>query len=573
MESVMTKTKTKTRARLCSLLHFALFLGGCVAPWPALETCPEEGCAETDTVADTQATSSVTGDPTPSESSTTGTTGGDSEATSDASTDGPPVAPHPAVVGFSLSTNESKSEPLVIQKNGPIHVYAETTEADGLRVELDDGTVIDLTEETAGVFRGELGITSSLLNGDHAAKLVPFREDYGDGESVLGLYTVELPMRGGEVFWAVDEYLGKGWVEDVEVLENGDVLELGTLLDDDNERSCFLRRRSPLGAYGPADVVTLLGGDPCEAVGLEVHGDQILVLATWTGNGGRWWLGEMPMKLWGTIFPIAQGEVGDTATAVALREDGTMMVCGSTPSGFGDLDAFAWVQEWGQLPVMRRFDYIPNGEPQPHKIDETPRDALFVGDQFVMVGETYGVHDPENPDAFLTRRFFLPIDLPMGDKDDPTFVVAAGEGPGNDTQSIATAADIDNLGRLLVTGFTCGEFPCEETAGHLWVHELDGKLDWFALLGPHNYPELAPTGVDWHPAGYTVIGSGGLGGDTGTFMLRAFTIGDYEPLWTYTRTDPLQEHFPMAVDIGPYGQICAGGLGSGAYPGVACVGS
>jgi len=572
------ETTMKMLARLRSLLPglglVPLLLGGCVAPWPALATCPEEGCPETDTETDTGATtfSSVTIDPNSSGGSTSGTTGGDSDATSSATLDVPPAAP-PSLESYSLSADESdENEPLVLHKNGAVQVYAEASHADGVRVELDDGDVIELVSEIAGVFRGEVAITSSLENGDRTATLVPYREDYGDGEPAFASFAVELPAMGEELVWAVDEYLGKGWVVDVELLSNGDIVELGTLLDDDYERTCFLRRRTPHGAYDPSDVVTLLDGEPCEAVGLEVQDDQLFILANWNENGGRWWLGDMPA--WGlTVFPLAQGEAGETATVLALRDDRAIAICGTTSSGYGDLDAFAWVRESGQQPDMRTFDYAAEDDPEnEHIFDETPRDCLFMGDdQLVIAGDAYGRHDPWI-NVYRHRRFFISVDLAAGDSDDPPpFTVAAGVGPGNGTQSFATAVDIDGQGRIHIAGYTC-EFPCKESEGHLWVHHLDGTLDWFTSLGHHDYPILAPTGLRSHPAGYTVISNGGLEGKS-ALMLRAFTIGDYEPAWTYTRTDPFQEHFPLALTLGPYGQICVGGFGDGKYPSVACVGS
>ena len=571
----MLQTKMQSHpSRLVLALAAGLLVAGCQtdAALSALSGPPGID-SDTDDFAGTATTiSSVTIDPNSGDSLTSGTTGGDSDATSGATTDGPPAAP-PTIESYSLSRDDSENEPL-IQKNGPLRIYAEAIHSDGVRVELDDGAVIELTAEVAGIFRGELAITSAFANGDRAAKLVPYREGYGDGEPALGSFTVELPVMGDELLWGVDEYLGKGWVADVELLPNGDIFEFGTLVgddDDDNKRSCFLRHRNPQGAYAPEDVVILLGGDPCEAVGLEVRGSQLFMLATVQDEGGkRWWVGDMPG--WkSTIFPIAQGEAGETATAFDLRADRTAVVCGTKPSGYGDLDAFAAVLEPGEEPVMRTFDYVPVKWPQPHAFDENPADCLFVGDGLMVAGDAYGHHDPK-VDVLYRRRFFLPVDLTAEDSDDPPpFIVAAGEGPGNATQSVATAADVDGLGRLLLTGYTCAEVPCsEERQGYLWVHHPDGTLDWFTSLGLHDYPELAPIGVRAHPAGYAVVGSGGLEGE---FTLRAFTVGEHVPLWTYARSDPFQVHFPVAVTIGPYGQICAGGFGSGIYPGLACVGS
>jgi len=568
----MLLTKMQSHpSRLVLAIAVGLLVAGCQtdAALSALSGPPGID-SDTDDVAGTATTiSSVTIDPNSGDSLTSGTTGGDSDATSGATTDGRPAAP-PTIESYSLSRDDSENEPL-IQKNGPLRVYAETIHSDGVRVELDDGAVIELTAEVAGIFRGELAITSAFANGDRTAKLVPYREGYGDGEPALGSFTVELPVMGDELIWNVDKSLGKGWVADVELLPNGDIIEFGTLTSDSG-RSCFIRRRDPEGASAPEEVVILLDGEQCEAVGLEVRGsNQLFVLATVEDEDGkRWWLGDMPG--WkSTIFPYAQGEVGETAMAFDLRADRTAVVCGTKPSGYGDLDTFASVLEPGEEPVMRTFDYVPKGSETEHKYDETPRDCLFLGkDRILLAGEAYGRHDPKD-DELYQRRFFLPVDLTAEDSDDPPpFVVAAGWGPGNATQSVATAADVDGLGRLLLSGYTCAEAPCKERQGYIWVHHPDGTLDWFTSLGLHDYPELAPIGVRAHPAGYAVVGSGGLGGE---FTLRAFTVGEHVPLWTYARSDPFQVHFPVAVSIGPYGQICAGGFGSGIYPGLACVGS
>ncbi|MEZ4315819.1 MAG: hypothetical protein R3F14_47990, partial [Polyangiaceae bacterium] len=525
------KMPSRTPAAIGLILPFIL-AAGCVAPWPALETCPEDGClegTETDHAGTATTISSVTIDPNSSSGSTSTTTGSATDTAADTSggstTDASPAAP-PAVESVSLSTREtSGEEPLVIHRNGPILVDVEATDADGVRVELDDGGVIELAEEVSGVFRGEFPIVTALNNGQHTAKIVPYREDFGDGETATAPYQVDLPPMGEELFWKVDEYLGEAWVMDVAVLSNGDLLEFGTQQDPDNHRSCFLRRRNPLGAYGEDDIVKLLGGDRCEAVDVEVRDDQVFVLATWQENGDRWWLGHTPQfgDEKSAILAIAQGENGETATALDLRADGAAMVCGTTTTGYGDLDAFTWVWESGQQPELRTFDYRREGgnfPEQPHQFDEIPRDCLFVGEnQAVLVGDAYGVHDDDKPDAFNSRRLILAVELAKDDDNaPPPFVIAAEVGPGNGAQSVATAADIDDQGRLLVTGYTCDE-SCEGIEGHFWVHDLDGGLVWFAPLGQHDDPLLAPRGVGWHPAGYAVVSNGGIGKDD-AFMLR-----------------------------------------------------
>ncbi|MEZ4382492.1 MAG: hypothetical protein R3A79_14240 [Nannocystaceae bacterium] len=458
---------------------------------------------------------------------------------------------------------------IVIYKNGPIFVDVEATDAEGVRVELYDGAVIELAAEVEGVFRGDFLVVSALANGGHVAKLVPYREDYGDGEAATAPYAVALPPMGAELLWDADQKLGWGFVVDVEVFPNGDILELLSLIGDDFERTCALRRRNPQGVFDlNHDVEHLLNGDPCEAVDLAVRDGQVFILLT--DDDGQWSLEHTPLfgEEKASVFTIAKGEPGETATALALHEDGGIAVCGTVPSGFGDDDAIAFVWESGKEPTRQMFDYVPKDE-KGHLFDETPRDCVFVGaDRLVLVGETYGLHDPDD-NTFYQRRFVLPVDLTKGDPS--SFIVAAGEGSGNAIQSVAMSADVDDLGRLLLAGYTCDE-QCKNIEGHVWVQSLDGTLDWFAQLGFFGEPYLAPSGVRWHPADYVVVANGGTLKEEDTFMLSAFAVGKYEPLWTFAKGAQVEEHYPLALTVGPHGEICAGGIGDGLFPGLACVG-
>ena len=523
--------------------------------------------------------SSVTIDPHASAGSTSG--GTDAEATgadgstSDEPTEGPSATP-PAIASYTLSTRdgpEDEGDPLVITKHGPIFVDVDATDADGVRVEFYDGAVIELAAEVEGVFRGDFLVVSALANGGHVAKLVPYREDYGDGEAAAAPYAVALPPMGAELLWDADQKLGWGLVVDVEVLPDGDILELLSLIGDDFERTCALRRRNPQGVFDlNHDVELLLNGEPCEAVDLAVRDGQVFILLT--DDDGQWSLEHTPLfsEEKASILPVAKGEPGETATALALHEDGGIAVCGTVPSGFGDDDAFAWVWESGKEPTRQMFDYVLEGEDfpeEPHMFDETPRDCVFVGeDRLVLVGEAHGKHDQDD-NTFYRRRFVLPVDLTKGDP--PNFLVAAGEGSGNAMQSVATSADVDDLGRLLLAGYTCDK-ECKNVEGRLWVQSLDGTLNWFAQLGLFGEPYLAPSGVRWHPAGYVVVANGGTLKEEDTFMLRAFALGEYEPLWTFAKGALVEEHYALALTVGPYGEICASGIGDGFYPGLACVG-
>lgn len=520
--------------------------------------------------------SSVTIDPHASAGSTSGgtdaeTTDTDGSTSDDSTTDGPSSAP-PAIASYTLSTRDGpddEGDPLVVTKHGPVFVDVDATDADGVRVELYDGAVIELAAELEGVFRGDFLVVSALANGGHVANLVPYREDYGDGEAAAAPYAVALPPMGAELLWDADQKLGWGLVVDVEVLPNGDILELLSLIGDDFERTCALRRRNPQGVFDlNHDVELLLNGDPCEAVDLAVRDGQVFILLT--DDDGQWSLEHTPLfsEEKASVLPVAKGKPGETAMALALHEDGGIGICGTVPSGFGDDDAFAWVWESGKEPTRRMFDYVPKDQ-EAHWFDETPRDCLFVEeDRLVLVGEAYGLHDLYDLTLYQ-RRFVLPVDLTKGDP--PSFILAAGEGSGNGMHSVATSADVDDLGRLLLAGYTCDE-PCIHTVGHLWAQSPDGTLDWFAQLGLFDKPYLAPSGVRWHPAGYVVVANGGTLKEEDTFMLSAFAVGKYEPLWTFAKGAVIEEHYPLTLTVGPYGEICAGGIGDGLFPVLACVG-
>ncbi|MBK8261264.1 MAG: hypothetical protein IPK80_07960 [Nannocystis sp.] len=48
--------------------------------------------------------------------------------------------------------------------------------------------------------------------------------------------------------------------------------------------------------------------------------------------------------------------------------------------------------------------------------------------------------------------------------------------------------------------------------------------------------------------------------------------GSAAPLWTYSREDNKNFHMAIAVAIGAFGEVYAGGLGNNGYPAVAHIG-
>ena len=98
----------------------------------------------------------------------------------------------------------------------------------------------------------------------------------------------------------------------------------------------------------------------------------------------------------------------------------------------------------------------------------------------------------------------------------------------------------------------------------LFTHTPLGQLGSDAV-GPHD--------IAWSPAGYLVIASGELQGQSYLFKVQAFAPEHPVPLWTFTPKDMQGLQIAFAVAVDPYGKVCAGGVGAGNYPAFACIGS
>lgn len=567
-ETTMPRSDS-SRSRLA--LALALSTLAC-APWPEFpeDGCEAESCESTTTGGPATASITLThtgGDPSGSDSGTGTSVGTDSTSGSDSgpdtdapTTEGADVEP-PIILDVTLT-------PTTVTKNGEITVDVTTSEneTEGVRLRLDDGTTRELTQTRPGHFTDKIYAYTGLDNGPHAAKLIPWRGDT-DGAQVKEPYTVSLPQPSTEIYWEAADSLaiGQGWVAAMGTLPSGEIVELGTRVTEDDKRRCYLRLRTDEGAWGSPNIVHLLPGDECEAVDLVVREDgTIHTLVAWriAPNSWGWWLSDIPT--WDSEpLTLAAGPAGEDATALAYR-DGQLAVCGSAPSGFGDLDLF--VDVVGDEQPRQSVDYISKDtDPNtPHKFDEIPRDCLFTGDnEIAVVGEAYGEHEKDAGDH--SRRFLLSVDVETPTA--PNFAVAKA---GFASQSIATAVVLDDFGNLLVAGYVCGE-PCVEAEGFLWTLSTEGDELSSTALGLFSEPLLAPHALHWSPAGYALVGNGGNAGDDDSFVVRAFAPGDGEPLWTYSRHDEFQTHVPMVIEVGDFGEIYAGGLGANVYPAIAYI--
>ena len=75
-----------------------------------------------------------------------------------------------------------------------------------------------------------------------------------------------------------------------------------------------------------------------------------------------------------------------------------------------------------------------------------------------------------------------------------------------------------------------------------------------------------------HPAGYTIIASGGVWGAE-DFRLSAYTPGNPEALWTYNHGSGNIFSVAMDMAVSPDGAVCGAGIGQRIFPAIGCLGS
>jgi hypothetical protein len=493
----------------------------------------------------------VTGASDDEESTSPGTESG--VETGDSTSTGQPVE-LPKIVDHLLTPNP-------IATNGPIAVTVTAEHAAGVRMDTGLGDVVELVPQPQpGVFIGEIPVLTGLLNGERAAHLTPW-QDGVDGETVEAPYQIALPMPGSQKLWETGDLIGPGEVVALATLPTGELVELGHHFPQGEPR-CYLRVRDKDGLWALAEVVDVLPDTPCTAIDLKSD-DQgaLFVLVNQQSNEGvRWRLLKVPA--WGLgAQHIALGAKDEAAVALANHESGMVAVCGTAPSGLLDqVDAMAQIFRPG-LPVEPWVvDYWPPEKPA-HQFAERTRDCVFVGDTLALVGEAYGFHHLEN--VKRDRLFILRLDT-----------VAATTGwavalPGDTLQSGAQAVDVDDEGRLVIAGYTCDD-ACKPL-GDLRIYDGQETLVWQTSLGPFPTKSFAVQDLVWSPAGYAVVATGGGAGNEAAFTVRAFAPTQVEALWTFIRKDLQVLHFALALAIGNYGEVYAGGLGANGYPAIAFI--
>ena len=430
-------------------------------------------------------------------------------------------------------------------------------------MQLETGDIIELTPGPADNFSGDIAVFSGKDNGERVAVLRPYRADL-EGEPVPAPYYIALPKPGSEIDWETGDLIkSSGFIVAMGVLPDRRRVELGTFYEMGEPR-CFLRVRDLDGGWGQDDLMSLLPAY-CTATDLTVNPEtgMLHVLVDRKGDDGvRWWLAEIPS--WGKgAKQIGVGSIGDKALALARHPD-MVAVCGAKKVATDDLlDAFAVLVRPGQDGEERQFDYAPVPN-QAHWFTETIRDCAFVDDTLVMVGEARGKHDL-NKLWKRDRLALLEYDV-LTDAKKWTVV-----GPTLGLQSRALILAIDDQKRYHVAGYHCLDV-CE-LDGDLWGFMPGGMLFTHTPLGPLGSDAVGPHDIAWSPAGYLVIASGEVQGQSYAFKVQAFAPENPVPLWTFTPKDMQGLQIAFAVAVDKYGKICAGGIGAGNYPAFACIGS
>lgn len=539
-------------------LSLALSLAACLPP-PLLDCtiydCDPTSTGDTDSTGDdptppTGGIQTVTGDdPTPPNTS-------ESNTTSTSETTGVPDDP-PAIVEFELDPNP-------IFQNGLIAIAVTAQHADGVTMQLDDGTQIELDSREPDSFAGAIEAFSGLLNGKHEALLKPWRDPQIDGTPVPAPYTIQLPAPGTQLFWETGDLIGPGEVVAMATLPTGEIVEFGNHSLKGKPR-CYLRRRDKGGAWGPDDLVEVLPDIDCSAIDLQLDefGALYILLNRTSNDGLRWWFAKI--SSWGQgAKNIGTGTKGETATALAVHPSGMVAVCGFAPTPKPNLDddAMAWIFRPNQPGDVLALDY-DSPDFLIHTFSEHTRDCQFVDDTLVLVGEARGTHDGENANE-VDRLFITTTEMAI---DFTTWTI---DPPGaTTTQSGAQTMALDDQGRILVGGYVCDD-ECVP-GGELRIYDPDGTLLWLASLGAFPNTQWTARDIAWSPAGYAVVATGGLKGKETGFTVRAFAPFKYKPLWTFTREDSQVLNFANALTIGRFGEVYAGGIGANGYPAVAYI--
>lgn len=116
-----------------------------------------------------------------------------------------------------------------------------------------------------------------------------------------------------------------------------------------------------------------------------------------------------------------------------------------------------------------------------------------------------------------------------------------------------------------------GAKACSKPLAELRRYDPEGPLLSKVQLG-ELINDTWPLALEWSPAGYMVVAISAIKGAPFSFYVHAYSTGQQDPLWTYQHPEPNSFNVSLALAIGPFGEVYAGGFGSVGYPAVVYIG-
>jgi hypothetical protein len=276
-----------------------------------------------------------------------------------------------------------------------------------------------------------------------------------------------------------------------------------------------------------------------------------------------WWAGEI--SAWGKgLKNIGIGEVGDTALALAARPD-VVAVCGSrrwrrSTSSTRSRCCCARAERGGAV-----FDYQNPGNKK-HQFAETARDCAFAGDTLVLVGEANGEHD-EDPKNERDRLMVIESDLVAAD--DPAWTVA-GLGPGRPEPG--PRARPRRPGPLPSPATPALTSASQSARSGSMRPAASSSSQVFRSAHSARHGSARTTSRGARPATPSSPWASSRASRSCSRCRRS-RPGVALPLWTFIPNDKQGLQIALAVAVGPFGEVYAGGIGGDDHPAFARIGS
>ncbi|MEZ4449119.1 MAG: hypothetical protein R3B09_06535 [Nannocystaceae bacterium] len=475
------------------------------------------------------ATDSLTG-----ATATTTTTSATTTAASDATDTTAPPDNAPPYIQWLFA------EPETIHKAGPVTLTAlYSDDVSEIELHLDDELLAVLGP---GDFPYQHLIADASQNGDREF-WIRVRDPEGlEATSMPAQVAVELPESGSPVWTLIGE--DPQWAEARAIVPFAGGVAVGAYLVEKGLSTPILRRYDEnLNLHWTVDPISEYGA----VTGLAVDPDGNLVAVGVADKGGlRTWLAKLD-EGGNLVFPTKFGKVGETATGVAVAEDGSIYVSGYVQTtDKGKFDAMLWAYNAEGGPKwFRQWD------------NELPQDPGFARDQahglailsdgsIAIAGETW-VRDEINLAFTDTRAFvrrYAPSNALLGSW-------VASKDPAKHSAALSIAADAS--GGLLLGGWSSSD--PNSTTTPLSIH-LDAKTTptWFRQEVSGLGGLEAVHGITRLPAGPIVIAMTLQGVTTRDVVIRGF-VEEGVQLWEYLHMPAKGDDRVYALTMGPYGAL------------------